>query len=243
MWRDWYALLAAAGFRVIAPDLPGHGLSDKPDDDTRYTSDALRKTVEELLGVLGATSADVIAQSMSGTIAIALATQPGVQVGRVAVVNPALFGRVRMERLFKMVSPPLLDAVLPRLVRRWIIARTHRLVYGDASRLKQRDVDEYWAPSQFPAYARAMRRLLHVFGWERADVATSAERIRPLAPRLLVILGTKDRLILDSRPYVAELHTRLPSLRVHEAVGGGHAVNEERPEELVPIVRSFLLEG
>jgi pimeloyl-ACP methyl ester carboxylesterase len=31
-------------------------------------------------------------------------------------------------------------------------------------------------------------------------------------------------------------------LRVHEVLGGGHAVNEERPEELVPKVRAFLAE-
>jgi len=37
MWRDWFAPLAAAGRRVVAVDLPGHGLSDKPTDPGRYT--------------------------------------------------------------------------------------------------------------------------------------------------------------------------------------------------------------
>ena len=114
-------------------------------------------------------------------------------------------------------------------------------MYGDASRLTEQDVDEYWAPSQFPAYSRAMRRLLHSFRWDRPDVDRMTATLAPLSERLLVILGTKDRLVLDARPYVAALHARLPAMRVREAIGGGHAVNEERPEEVVPLGRAFLL--
>jgi pimeloyl-ACP methyl ester carboxylesterase len=242
MWRAWFAPLAADGFRVMAPDLPGHGLSDKPDAEAIYTRDGLVGCVRELLAAQGVTEADVVAQSMAGTIAVALALGDGSPVRRLALVNPALFGRVRMERLFKLVSPPVIDAILPRLVRRWLVDRTHRVVYGDPSRLRPRDVDEYWAPSQFPSYARAMRRLLHAFDWERVDVGVMVRRLAPLANRMIVILGTRDRLVLDARPYVSVLQSRLPDLRVHEALGGGHAVNEERPEELVPMVRAFLAE-
>ena len=243
MWRDWFAPLAAAGFHVVAPDLPGHGLSDKPDAEELYTREGMVAVVRELLDAEKIPAADVIAQSMAGTIAVALADQPEPRVGRLVLVNPALFGRVRLEKVFKLVSPPAIDRILPQLVSRWIVARTHRMVYGDPSRLTHHDVEEYWAPSQFPAYARAMRRLLHVFGWERHHVEEMVSRVAPLAGRMLVILGTRDRLVLDSRPYVSALRARLPALRVHDAVGGGHAVNEERPEELVPLVRDFLTEA
>ncbi len=228
---------------MIAPDLPGHGLSDKPDDDSVYTTEHLVAAIGELLGVLHLESVHLVAQSMAGTLAVDLLTLPDARVQRVALVNPVSFGRVRMEWLLRLVSPLAIDAILPRLVRRWMVARTHQAVYGDPSRLTERDVDEYWAPSQFPAYARAMRRLLRVFTWTRADVDVMAGRLRPFAGRLLVILSTRDRLVLDARPYVARLQTLLPRLRVYSAEGGGHAVNEERPEELVPLVRTFLVEA
>jgi pimeloyl-ACP methyl ester carboxylesterase len=243
MWRDWFVPLASAGFHVIAPDLPGHGLSDKPDDDASYTRDRLVAVLGHLLDVEGIERVDVVAQSMSGTIAVVLAERYPPRVGRVALVNPALFGRVRMERLLRLVSPSVIDAILPRLVSRWIVARTHRMVYGDPKRLRKRDVDEYWAPSQFPSYARAMRRLLHVFGWERDELDRMVTRLAPLERRILVILGRRDRLVLDAQPYVSMLRARLQMLRVHHSVLGGHAVNEERPEELVPIVQSFLAEA
>jgi pimeloyl-ACP methyl ester carboxylesterase len=241
MWRHWFIPLANAGYHVLAPDLPGHGLSDKPDDDVYYTCDALVDTVLALMDVEGLRDADVVAQSMAGTIAVDLARRVPERVGKLILVNPVLFGRVRLERLFKLVSPPIIDAFLPRLVRRWVVARAHRVVYGDPTRLNEQDVDEYWAPSQFPGYARAMRRLLHSFRWDRPGVDSITATLAPLAQKLLVILGTKDRLVLDARPYVAALHARLPSIVVREVIGGGHAVNEERPEEVVPLGRAFLL--
>jgi pimeloyl-ACP methyl ester carboxylesterase len=87
-----------------------------------------------------------------------------------------------------------------------------------------------------------MRRLLHLFNWERVDAEVMVHRLAPLAKRIFVVLGTRDRLVLDARPYVSVLQSQLPELRVHEVLGGGHAVNEERPEELVPKVRAFLAE-
>src|SRR5476651_553026 len=39
MWRAWFAPLAAAGFRAIAVDLPGHGLSSKPEAPATYSLD------------------------------------------------------------------------------------------------------------------------------------------------------------------------------------------------------------
>ncbi len=238
MWRDWFAPLAAAGYRAIAIDLPGHGLSEKPDGVEWYTLSGMVGAVRQFLDVDEIVHADVVAQSMAGTIVLSLA-QSDARLGRMALVNPACFGRIRFQPFFRLARPPLLDRVLPRLVARWIVARAHRLVYGDASRLTARDDDEYWAPSQFPAYARAMRRLLNAFDWRRANPDAMAANLRALASRLLVILGTRDRLVLDSLPYARALRERLPAMRLYEIEGGGHAVNEERPEDVVPLVLSF----
>jgi pimeloyl-ACP methyl ester carboxylesterase len=51
MWRDLIGPLADAGFRVIAPDLRGHGWSDKPKGD--YRKDVLMRDIMGLLDVLG----------------------------------------------------------------------------------------------------------------------------------------------------------------------------------------------
>lgn len=240
MWRDWFAPLAAAGRRVIAIDLPGHGLSDKPEAAHAYRLDALMSVVRELLDAEGIATTDVVAQSMAGTIALELAMEHSSRIGRAVVVNPACFGRVRLQRLGRMLSPSFVDALLPHLVARWIIARTHRMVYGDPSRITRRDEDEYWAPSQYPSYARAMRRLVHEFRWTRMPARDMAQRLSALGKDVLVVLGTKDSLVRDAPGYVAQLREHGARLQVRMLENGGHAVNEERATEVVELVLAYL---
>jgi pimeloyl-ACP methyl ester carboxylesterase len=240
MWREWFATLAATGRRPIAVDLPGHGLSDKPDDPAAYRLEGLMDAIRQLLDVERPERVDVVAQSMAGTIALELALAGEPRLGRLALVNPACFGLIRLQALARAVSPRVVDAVLPRMVPRWIVARAHRLVYGDPSLITAQDEDEYWAPSQFPSYARAMRRLLHEFRWSRPAAGPMAQRLRALPESALVVLGTRDRLVRDARLYVASLRAEGAPLDVHEVSGGGHAVNEERPREVASVVMEFL---
>ena len=243
MWRDWFTPLASAGFRVLAMDLPGHGLSDKPTDVGRYTIDRMVTTVRELVERERLVRPHVVGQSMGGAISLELALRGEAPLGRLALVNPASFGHVRILPLARRASPKAMEAVLERRVPRWVVAQGHRRVYGDPSRITEADVDQYWAPSQFPGYASAMRRLVHEFQWERAAVSEMASRLSalegPTAP-VLVVLGTKDRLVREARPYVASLRKARAPLEIYTSVGGGHAVNEERPEEIVPVVLEFM---
>jgi pimeloyl-ACP methyl ester carboxylesterase len=240
MWRDWFAPLAAAGRRVVAVDLPGHGLSDKPDDPESYRLPALVDTIGRFVDQEGLRGADLVAQSMAGTIGIELALAEEPKVGRVVLVNPARFGRIRLQALGRAISPPLVNHVLPLFVTRGVVARAHRMVFGDPSRISERDEDEYWAPSQFPAYARAMRRLLHDFDWTRPPADLMAERLRDARSEMLVVLGTRDRLVRDSAPYVDVLRRAGAPLVAAQVEGGGHAVNEECPEEVIALTMAHL---
>jgi pimeloyl-ACP methyl ester carboxylesterase len=240
MWRDWFAPLAAAGFRVIAPDLPGHGLSDKPADPAVYGLERQVAVVRELLDLERLDRVDIVAQSMAGTIALELALGGESSLHRLALVNPACFGRIRLQVLGRLLSPGPVDRILPGLVTRWVVTRAHRMVYGDPSLITDRDEDEYWAPSQFPSYARAMRRLLHEFSWRRPPVEQMASRLRTLTSPVLVVLGTRDRLVRDAPPYVERLMALGAPLELHVVAGGGHAANEERPDDVVRATLRFL---
>jgi pimeloyl-ACP methyl ester carboxylesterase len=236
MWRNWFAPLAAAGRRAVAIDLPGHGESDKPLDARRYTLDALVSAVADVIVSCELDAPDVVAQSMGGAIALALATHGTTPLGGLVLVNPACFGRVHLLRLARMVSPRVIEPVLARSMRRWMVARAHRRVYGDPSRITERDVDQYWAASRMPGYVGAMRRLVHDFDWRRPPVSEMAARLRALGPPAsppLVVLGGRDRLVLDARPYVNALRAAGAPLEVYLSAEGGHAVNEERPAEVL----------
>jgi pimeloyl-ACP methyl ester carboxylesterase len=243
MWRGWFTPLAAAGYRAVALDLPGHGLSDKPSDQGRYCLESLMGSVRAVIASLGLQRPHVVAQSMGGTIMLELAVSRDPGLGRLVLVNPACFGHVHILPLAQRVSPKVVEPVLAHLVPRWVVDRAHRRVYGDPSLVTDGDIDQYWAPSQFPDYAPAMRRLLHEFAWTRPPVSVMADRLRSLPPPTappLVVLGTRDRLVRDARPYAAALRRAGAPLEIYSIVGGGHAVNEERPGELLPLVTAFL---
>ena len=69
------------------------------------------------------------------------------------------------------------------------------------------------------------------------------QRLRTLPPPTsppLVVLGTRDRLVRDARSYAAALRKAGAPLEIYASVGGGHAVNEERPQEMLALVTAFL---
>jgi pimeloyl-ACP methyl ester carboxylesterase len=126
--------------------------------------------------------------------------------------------------------------LMPHLLTRGSVARVHRLVYGDPSRITPHDIDQYWAPSQFPAYARALWRLAIGFEWDRQPSEVMARRLRAFQQQVQVVLGGRDRLVCESRPYVDALLTRQAPLEVSVVEAGGHAVNEECPREVLSLV-------
>ncbi len=69
----WTEFLAAAGFRVIAPDLPGHGESEKLHTKERYTAPAMAEDMARLLDHLGLRRAFVMGYSMGARVAAFLA--------------------------------------------------------------------------------------------------------------------------------------------------------------------------
>ena len=79
-WTNWKLNLdhfAREGFRAIAPDAIGYGLSSKP-DDAIYSIDFLSQTLERLLDNLGIDKVTLVGNSMGGATAISLPrTIPG----------------------------------------------------------------------------------------------------------------------------------------------------------------------
>jgi pimeloyl-ACP methyl ester carboxylesterase len=64
------ALIAARGFRVIMPDLRGHGASDRPHDAAAYPPDALMRDGFALVEQLGLTDYDLAGYSLGARTAV-----------------------------------------------------------------------------------------------------------------------------------------------------------------------------
>ncbi len=82
----WFRTLTEAGYRVVAIDDRGHGLSDKPHDPAAYTPTLMAGDAAALLDHLGIEKAHVMGYSMGARITAFLASE------RPEKVHSAVFG-------------------------------------------------------------------------------------------------------------------------------------------------------
>ena len=94
-FRELLPLLARAGQRVIAIDLPGHGLSDKPESKEAYTADALINCIIGVLDALGVARATFVGHSMGGALSARIAVRYPGRVKRLVLCAPVGFGAIR----------------------------------------------------------------------------------------------------------------------------------------------------
>lgn len=222
-YRLLMPLLAAHGFRAVAMDLQGHGLSDKPADAGLYTLDELVRSVLDTMDALGVQRATMVGHSMGGPICARLAVVQPERVTGLALLAPAGFGEEQWIRVGSAVTPRFVAPVLPYLLRRWLVGAVLRFAYGTLYRPTARDVDEYWAPSQYTGYARGMWDLLHRFDWK----AGADREFATIQVPTVVIAGTRDHFVV--RRWVkryAEVIRHATFMRIE---GCGHVVAEEIP--------------
>src|SRR5690242_19712359 len=72
-WRLQIEPLAAAGFRVVAPDMRGYNLSTRPESVEAYDTNHLTADIQALIQERGAESAMLVGHDWGGSVAWATA--------------------------------------------------------------------------------------------------------------------------------------------------------------------------
>jgi pimeloyl-ACP methyl ester carboxylesterase len=219
---------------VLAFDLRGHGLSDKPVGPGKYTIGALCDDLRDFMDAAGIARADLLGHSLGGGVALHFALAHPERIRRLVLAAPVGLTSMRLPVIGHLLTPRFTDRLARYLTPRWLTNVLLRSTYGKPSRVTDRDIDEYWAPSQFPDYYRAARALLEEFDWN----PIAAERLTSMPRRTLVILSTADRLIRGAEtPAKAISDATVVTLE-----GAGHLGIEECAEEFNRMVLGFLNE-
>src|SRR3990170_4445058 len=225
--------LAKAGYRVIAVDLKGHGLSDKPTDPAQYTIDSLVEHLRDILDALSLERPYLVGHSMGGSLLYHFAARYPDRARALGLFSPVGLRGVRMVRLYRALTPrfllPLLRVFRPRLPVKVALSR----VYGERGTYTEEDVDQYWAPIRLPNASAALRELLHTYDWH----ASKRRRLEPVSVPAIAFWGSLDHLLPKDEMPLYE--TLIPGIVIREVRGAGHVVPEETPGEVNPELITF----
>ena len=241
-WNAVHAALAQR-FTVIAPDLLGHGQSDKPRAD--YSLAAFANGMRDLLTALGVDRVTLVGHSLGGGIAAQFAYQYPHMVERLVLVSSGGVTKdvsiaLRLAAL-PMGSEALaalrLPGTLPALqlaghAAKALIGSTR---YGrdlpDGLRLLARLRD----PAALSAFSRTLRAVVDGHG----QLVTMLDRsyLMPSVPKQ-IIWGADDIVIPVSHARIA--HKAMPDSRLDIFEDSGHLPFHDHPERFVDIIERFV---
>ena len=226
--------LAEAGFRAIAVDLKGHGLSDKPLASDEYTIESLVEHLRDILDVLELDRPALVGHSLGGSLIYHFASRYPERALCLGMLSPVGLKGVPLMGLYRFLTPAALTPIIRKIKPRVIVTLALMRVYGKRARFTQRDVEEYLAPSQFPNFALAMRELLHNYDWNAAEGRQLARVDLPAA----CAWGSRDHLMPDDGMGVYV--SLVPQVVLRAISDAGHIITEETPDEVNELLIALL---
>jgi epoxide hydrolase 4 len=245
-WRHQLPALADAGYRVVAPDLPGYNTSDKPPRMRDYRPQVLAQDVADLIGALGASSAAVAGHDWGGGLAWLLAMQHPERVQRLVVLNaphPIRFLKGLRSLRHLRRSWYILAFQLPWLPERLIAAqdfqalrRTLRRQPTRSGAFTDQDIDRYVAAAAQPGALRAAVNYYRAA--LRANPLAQTQTLRRVDAPTLVIWGDQDRYL--GRELAEPDRAWVPDVRVERIAEASHWVQADAPERVNRLMVDFL---
>ncbi len=166
-WYGWHKQIPvlAKNYRVIAPDMRGYNLSDKPAHIADYKIETLAKDIAELIRALGAEKAIVVGHDWGAAVAWAVAGLYPEVVSKLAILNvphPAEMKRafesfnlaqwMRSWYIFFFQLPFLPEKIVGT---RQFFERTFQRMCMNKSAVTQQDISKYVAAYQRPGAVKS----------------------------------------------------------------------------------------
>ncbi|WP_344124109.1 alpha/beta fold hydrolase, partial [Mycolicibacterium murale] len=238
-WRSVIPQLSEH-YRVIAPDLLGHGESAKPRGD--YSLGAFAVWLRDLLDELGVMRATVVGQSLGGGVAMQFGYQHRDRCERLVLIGSGGLGP-DLNWMLRLLSAPGAEFVLPAVAPPPVLSvgNSIRSFLSSAGIHSPRGSELWSAYSSLSdretrsAFLRTLRSVVD----HRGQAVSALNRLHLTAqvPTLL-IWGDDDRIIPVAHGRAA--HEALPGSRLEVLPGVGHFPHVEAPWEVTQILRDFM---
>lgn len=222
-------------FRLVAPDLPGFGASEKPPASRfPYGVEAFVGAIADLYAGLELGRAAVVGHGLGGAVALTLAARYPELVSRLVLVDSLSYA-APLDLQRRILLLPLIGGFVVRQLWSRTTFRSffREMMLADPSRVPAERIDRYYDTFSTPPARGSALATLQATVDTRAVVAQTTR----IAAPTLVVWGRHDRI------YPAGLGQRLArEIRGagFELLNAGHAPHEECPDELSRIIARFL---
>ena len=241
--RNWVHLVQKldTDHRVVAPDLFGHGASDKLMGD--YSLGAHAATLRDLLDRLDIDQVTLVGHSFGGGIAMQFCYLFPERVERLVLVASGGLGR-SVSPLLRAATLPGAGFLLPLIASGWVRGRAEaagRILSSTGWRASS-DTTEIWRGFTSLADADTRRAFLATTRGviDPGGQTVTAHDHLPMAIQVptLVVWGTKDRMIPAWHATTA--HEVITDSRVVLFEGAGHFPHLDQPERFAQLLSDFM---
>ena len=240
--ETWRAVMPPLSrkYRVVAPDLLGHGRSDKPRGD--YSLGAFAVWLRDLLDELGIARATIVGQSLGGGVAMQFVYQHPDYCQRLVLISSGGLGP-DVGWTLRLLSAPGAEFILPLIAPQAVLAAGNKLRgwFSTAGIQSPRGAEMWSAYSSLAdaqtrsAFLRTLRSVIDYRG--QAVSALNRLHIAAQMP-IMAIWGDQDRIIPVDHAYVAQ--QARPDSRLEVLEGVGHFPHVERPDVVVELLDDFI---
>lgn len=239
-WRSVMPTLAEH-FTVVAPDLVGHGASEKPRGD--YSLGAFASGVRDLLFVLGLESATLVGQSLGGGVAMQFAYQFPERCERLVLVSSGGLGE-EVNLLLRLLALPGAELVLGIGCKRWLhdagVDVAGRLAnVGLRTSANLREIwDSYGSLADAETRTAFLQTLRSVIDFSGQRVSAADRLYLAAEVPTLIIWGENDVIIPVEQGRVT--HAAIAGSRLEIFEGTGHFPHREHPDHFCRVVIDFM---
>src|SRR3954447_2358964 len=231
----------ARRYTVIAPDLLGHGLSDKPRAD--YSVGGYANGMRDLLTVLGIDRVTVLGHSFGGGVAMQFAYQFPERTERLILVvsgglGPEVSGSIRA------VTTPGFHQVMAVLTLPGIrhLGKAGLMALSRTDLKATRDFDEVariYDSFKDPAFRAAIRHVVSaVVDW-KGQIVTMADRAYLTEAMPMAVIWGRDDAVIPVR-HASNAAALAPNARVEVLPHAGHFPHKDHPQRFAKVLHEFI---
>lgn len=239
LWRDLIKALAARGFRCIAPDHIGMGLSDKPQ---KYITLAERIAhVEALLDRLGIEKYSLCVHDWGGAVGCGVAGHHPERIEKLVVTNTAAFRSRNIPRRIALCKVAGIGPFLVKYFNAFAWPATFMAVTKKLpAAVKAGFLLPYASPRERVAVANFVRDIplsaSHPSYATLCAVESGLESLREKP--MFIAWGGRDFCFDDT--FYREWVQRFPHAQTLYCKNAGHYLLEDAGEQIIPAVCNFL---